>query len=247
MSLWRLEVLRLTRTHRWMILLGVYLSFGVVGPLSARYFNELMQRAGGEITIIAPDPRPVDGLTQFLENAGLFGLLAVVIVGAGALAMDASPEASAFLRSRTEHARTLLLPRYVVPTVAAIIALLLATALTWALTASLGSLPPGRLLLGTALGAAYLAFALAVVAAVAGFAHSRTSTVFSTLVILLALPLLGTAAGVRPWLPSELLTAAVPLVEGAPVGDYLRATLTTLVVTVALLVLAAHRFDAREL
>jgi len=39
MSLWRLEVLRLWRTQRWLILLAVFVSLGVLGPLTARYLH----------------------------------------------------------------------------------------------------------------------------------------------------------------------------------------------------------------
>ena len=81
MSLWSLELLRLARTHRWMIVFGVYGFFAITGPLMARYFNEIIARFGGDVTVIAPDPRPVDGLAFFLDNASQLGLLAVVVAG----------------------------------------------------------------------------------------------------------------------------------------------------------------------
>lgn len=248
MTLWHLELLRLVRTHRWTILFGVYLFFAVIGPLTARYFAEIMGSFGGELTIVAPDPRPIDGLAQFLSNATQVGLLAVVIVAAGPLAVDARPELAAFLRTRVARARDLLLPRYVVVTVAAILALTLGTALAWALTGALiGALPAGAVIGGTALGALYLGFAVAVVAAVAGFTRTTTGAVFGALLLLLALPLVGLVPAIEPWLPSRLVGAPIGLVEGMPAADFVRSIAVTLATTAGLLVLAVRRFARREL
>jgi ABC-2 type transport system permease protein len=248
MTLWRLERLRLLRTHRWTILFGVFTFFGVLGPLTARYFNELMARAGGEITIIAPDPRPVDGIVQFISNTSQLGMLAVVIVAAAALAFDSQPERSAFLRTRVERPGRLVLAPYLVSTVATIAALLVGTAVAWGLTGTLlGPLPVGAMLVGTAYGAVYLAFVVAVVAAVAGFVRSQLATVLVTVGVLLALPLVALAEPVRPWVPSELLLAIVGLLEGESAGAHLRAVVTAVAATVGLLVLSARRIELREL
>lgn len=248
MTLWRLERARLVRTHRWLLLAGVYASLGVLGALGARYLNEIIERFGGEVTIVAPEPQPVDGLIQFVSNGAQLGILAVVVVAAGALSLDAKPELSAFLRTKVSSPVVLLLPAYVVTLLGSAVALALGTAVTWVLTESLiGALPAGPVLLGTLLGAVFLAFALAVVAAVAGFTRSQTATVLGALGALLLLPAFGVVDAVAVWLPSRLATAVVALTEGQPAGEFLRATLVSLAATAALLALAARRLSRREL
>lgn len=248
MTLWRLEVLRMVRTHRWTMVVGVYLVFGILGPISARYLNELVGNFAGDITIVLPDPRPVDGVTQFVSNATQLGLLAVVIVAASALAVDARTEVAAFLRTRVERATTLLWPRYVVVTLTAVLALVVGTAVAWGLTAAvLGPLPAGTMVLGTALGALYLAFAVAVVAAAGSVVRGVVPTVFAALVLLLLLPIVGVLPAVDPWLPSRLVTAVVALVEGEAASDYLRAVGVTVVVTPLLLLLAGRQLQRRDL
>lgn len=248
MTLWRLELLRLVRTHRWTILIGVYIGFAVLGAFSARYMNDILARFAGDVVVEFPEPRPVDGLVQFIGNVSQLGVLAVVIVASGALAMDARPEAAAFLRTRVERTRILLWPRYTVVTVVAVLSLALGTATTWGLTEVLiGSLPTGPVVIGTLLGGLYLAFAVAVVAAVAGFTPGATPTVFLSLLVLLALPALGLVPPVAVWLPSHLVAAVAGLVEGEPTSEYLRAAAVTAVVTPALLAAAAARFERREL
>lgn len=248
MSLWRLEFLRVWRTRRWLLVVGVYAFFAVLGPLSARYMDVLLEQVGGEMTVILPDPRPIDGMIQFLSNASQLGLLAVVVVAAGSLAFDGHPERAAFLRTRMQRPGMLVVPPYVVATLTSIVALVVGTAVAVTLTSVLlGSLDAGALALGTLLGALYLAFAVAVVAAVAGVVRSQVGTVFASLGALLMLPVLGMIEALRPWLPSELLTAALGLLEGAPLSDYLRATVVGVLATVALVWIATERIGRREL
>lgn len=248
MTLWRLEVLRLTRTNRWLILVGIFGFFGLLGPVTARYMGEIMSRFGGDIQFTLPEPAPLDGIVQYLSNAGQIGLLAVVVVAAAALAVDARPEAAAFYRTRVPEARTILLPRYVVTTAAAAVAFFLGMALAWAGTVWLiGGLPAVEVLIGTLLGALYLAFAVAVVAAMASVTRTVVTTVFAALAILLMLPVLGLLGAVKPWLPSELVGAPTSILAGVPPGEFTRAVVVTVVVTVALLALAASRQSVREL
>lgn len=69
----------------------------------------------------------------------------------------------------------------------------------WVLTdALIGPLPAWPLLLGTVLGGLYLAFAVAVVALVAGFARSQATRVFGALGILLLIPIAGTIGPLHP-------------------------------------------------
>jgi ABC-2 type transport system permease protein len=247
-TLWRLEVLRLTRTNRWLILVGIFAFFGLLGPVTARYMAEIMGRFGGDIQVTLPDPTPLDGIVQYLSNASQIGLLAVVVVAAAALAVDARPEAAAFFRTRVPDARTILFPRYVVTTAAAVLAFLLGMGLAWAGTAWLiGALPTGDMLVGTLLGSLYLAFAVALVAAMAAVTRTVVTTVFAALAILLMLPVLGLLGAVKPWLPSELVGAPTSVVAGVPPNEFTRAVIVTVAVTAALLALASARQSAREL
>lgn len=248
MTLWRLEVLRLVRTHRWVIVVGVYVAFAAIGALSARFMGEIMSSFATDIIVEVPDPRPVDGVVQFLGNVTQIGLLAIVIVAAGSLALDARGEVAAFLRGRVERARTLLWPRYAVVAVLAVLSLVLGTALTWMLTGMLiGQLPAAPMIVGTGYGAVYLLFAVAVVAAIAGLVRGTTPTVFLSLLVLLLLPILGLLPPVQPWLPSHLVGAVASMVDGAPASDYLRATVVTLAAIPVLLTVAASGLERREL
>lgn len=248
MTLWRLEFARLLRTSRGVALLGVYAFFGLLGPISAAYMQEILERFATEgMQITFEDPTPLDGLIQFVSNASQLGLLAVIVVAAAALSVDHRPELAAFLRTRVQRPSDLVLPRYVVVTLGSSVALIFGTIVALLTTGSLlGWLPVAEVIVGTLYGVLYLVFAVAVVAAVAGFVRSQLTTVFVSIVILLALPVIGVIDAVEPWLPSALLTAVAPMAAGESASEFAGAAVAAVVAAAALLLLAVRRVAARE-
>jgi ABC-2 type transport system permease protein len=248
MTLWRLEWLRLTRTRRLFAVVSVYVFFGLTGPLSARYLSQILNRFGTSgIKIEIPPPKPADGIAQFASNASQIGLLVVLMVAGSALAFDARTEMAVFLRTRVA-VRDIILAAYTMSGVAAIGALLAGTLAAWYETSILlGALPVGRMLLGIALGALFLAFVVALAALVASLVKGTLATVGVSLGGLLLLALLGNFDQIGRWLPTTLSGANAALVAGASPGDYTWAAVTTVVVTVAALAAATALSARREL
>lgn len=248
MTLWRLEWLRLVRTRRLVALAGVFAFFGMVGPLTARYLPEIIDRFGGDIEVVVPDPSPVDGIAQFSSNAIQIGLLVAVVVAAGALTLDAIPEMAVFLRTRVRSSGRLLAPRLTVVFAAVAAAYLLGVAVAWYETVVLlGALPAGGLLLGALLAVLYLAFAVAVVAVAGSRARGVLGAVLVSLLVLLVMPLAGIADAVGRWLPSHLVGAQTALVADGSAGDYLGAAVVTVLATAALVAVAVRLTGSREI
>ena len=247
MSLWRLEWLRLVRTGRIWMVVGVFALFGVLGPLAARYFGEIIERFGGGIEMVVPEPTALDGMGQFLSNSLQIGLLAVVAVAASAMAFDARAEWSAFLRTRTRSVRDLVVPRVTLSTAVAVLGLIVGSVIAAALTGILiAAVPTGDLLIGTALASIYLAFAVAVVAVAASIARQTTSTVLLAVGVLLVLPILQAVPAIEDWVPSRLLGATTSLMAGVPVAELLPAALVTSLLVPVLLAVAIRRLAYRE-
>lgn len=251
MTLWKLELLRLVRTRRIVALLGVYVFFGLLGPLTARYLAEILDFAGGELegaTIVFPDPVPVDGMIQYVSNVAQIGTLVAVVIAAGSLAFDAIPEMGVFLRTRVRSVASILTPRLVVTTVATVTAFVLGALTAWYETwALIGPLSAGPVLAGIGFGILFLVFVMALVAAVAGWAKNVLGTVMIAVVILLVMPILSIAEALARWLPSHLSGALAELPGGAAAGDYLPATIVTIAATAALVWLAIAGAKRREL
>ena len=111
----------------------------------------------------------------------------------------------------------------------------------------IGPLPVERVLLGTALGALFLAFAVAVVAAAAAMFRGVLATAGATLVLLLSLAIFGSIGALSEWLPTTLTGAAADLAAGESPARYVRSTIVTLLATAVALYLSTLLGRRREL
>lgn len=251
MSLWRLEALRLRRTWRGAGLLAVFAFFGLVGPLTARYLQEIIERFGGTegVQVIFPDPVPADGMIQYLANAQQIGLLAVIGVAAGALSFDATADIAIFLRTRVPSTARLVLTRSAVYAAAAAASFALGALLAWYETwALIGLVPASAVLPGIAFGALYYVFVVAMVALAAGFVRGSLGTMVLAFAFIVVPEItLGLVASAGAWLPGHLSGALAGLSAGtSAAGEYLRASVVTLVAIAVALVVSIRLLDRRE-
>lgn len=248
MNLWRLEWLRLIRTRRWIALAGVFVAFGLIGPVSARYLPDLVAHAGGGVKIIVPPPVPADGIRQFTGNATQIGVVVVVVVAVAAFAFDTRPGLAIFYRTHVRRARDLILPRYVVVSAAAIVTFVLGTlAAVYETVVLLGGLPAARVTLGVVLESLFLLLCVAVAAAATTVTRSSLAAIGLSLAILLAMPLVGSIGPAGSWVPSKLTASLDTLVAGTSPSTYTKATLTCLAAIAVFLSAALVRVGRREL
>jgi ABC-2 type transport system permease protein len=248
MSLWRLEWLRLVRTRRLVALVAVFAFFGAVAAPMTRYLAELLRSTAGDIQIIAPPPTPADAVANYVGNAAQIGLLVFALVAASALAVDAHRETAVFLRTSVRRPADLVLPRFVVTTLAGMASFTVGTlACWWGTAALLGPLPVGGMLLGVALGGAYLAFLAALTAVFASRLRSVVGVAAAVLGTALVLAIVGGLGEIGGWLPSALVGALSSLAAGGEPADLLRALLVTVTSTGLLLVAAVRLAGTREI
>jgi len=224
MTIWRLEWLRLVRTHRLTVLLGVFAFLGFTGPLTARYLGEILKALGtGGIEVNFPPPRPVDGIAEYAGNVSQIGLLVVVLIAASALAFDGRREMALFLRTRLP-VRAIVFPAYAMNVGAAVLGCAVGSATAWYETALLlGPLPAGRMLLGVGLTAVFLAFAIAVTALTASLTRSTIAAAGSALALLLAMAIAGSVPAVARFLPTSLAGAMTGLAGDTAVSSFVPA------------------------
>ncbi len=247
MNLWRLEWIRLTRTGRVLILLAVFFSFGIIGPLSVRYLPELLEAAGSSEAIgTLPPVTPEFAMSSFLGNALQIGLLAVAFVGAAALAIDAKPEVSEFFRSRASIPE-ILIPRFVAISAATVAAFAVGVA-TAAVTSGIliGWPEAGTTIIGSLLVALYLVFAVALITLFGSLVRRVPATALLAVGTLILLSLIGLVGTIGPWLPSYLIGGFDGIIAG---GDfvYWRAVVVTVVAIAGALTIAVVRLENREI
>jgi ABC-2 type transport system permease protein len=248
MSLWRLELLRLTRTPRAIALAAIFLFIGLIEPVVTRYQQDLIGRVSHGARITLPPPTPADGLNGYVSEITLIGLIVVVTVAAGALTFDTRPGISVFLRTRVSSIGQLVLPRFAVNAAAAAAAYVLGALGAWYETSVLlGPLPAGGMLAGIMCGVVYMVFAVAVTAFAASLARTIVGVVGIALAILILLPIAGAIHPISRWLPSALVNAPVGLVGSQHLPLFAPALGVTVAASLAALALATRRLSAREI
>jgi ABC-2 type transport system permease protein len=246
-NLWSLEWIRLTRTGRIFILLAVFFSFGIIGPLSVRYLPELLEAAGSSEAISSlPPVTPEFAMSSFLGNALQIGLLAVAFVGAAALAIDAKPEVSVFFRSRASIPE-ILTPRFVAISAATVTAFGVGVA-TAAVTSGIliGWPGAGTTIIGSLLVALYLVFAVSLITLFGSLVRRVPATALLTVGTLIVLSLVGLVGTIGPWLPSYLIGGFERIIAG---GDFIywRAVVVTVAAIAGALGIAVVRLENREI
>lgn len=139
MSIWTTELLRLWRTRRLVALIGVFVIFGFLGPILARYLADILSSSTNtsQMQIIVAAPLPVDGIVGYTSNALQIGLMIGIAVTISACAIDANYALSIFYRTRHPRMATLLIPRLAVSLAATLVAFTLGLLAAWYETAVL--------------------------------------------------------------------------------------------------------------
>ena len=83
------EVLENLRTHKVLILMIVFLLFGMMSPLTAKLMPEIFKSLALDgIVITIPEPTALDAYAQFFKNTSQMGLLVVLLVFGGMLSNE---------------------------------------------------------------------------------------------------------------------------------------------------------------
>lgn len=245
MSLWRLEILRLYRTHRIWILLAVFASFGALGPLTARFLPEIVDAVGGGVEIAVPTPTPELAMAGYLGNALQIGVLAVAFVAAAALAFDARTEMAVYLRTRASI-RQILTPRYALNMAAAVFSFAIGTTIAYVGTAVLIDAPRlGGTVMATLLLAVYLAFVVAVTGLAASFVKSVPGAALLSVSVVIVIGLVGLISQIEPWLPSNLVGGFDALISGGAF-EYWRSLVVTILLSLGCVAASITLMGRRE-
>jgi ABC-2 type transport system permease protein len=246
-SLWRLELLRLWRTRRLVVLLGTYVIVGLGIPVLTDYLPAIVAHSSaGGLKLMVPRQTPADALVAFGRNAGELGTLVVVAVAGAGLSLDARPALAAFYRSRTRSGSRLLLPRYVMSAAAAAVCFGLGMLSTWYETSVLiGPLDPATLAAGFGVEIVWIGFCVSVVALSAAIARTVSAVVGFSLASLLALVFLSGLPAVASWSPTVLAPSVAVLAGPHPASTPWHALAVALGATVVLLSAATWRLSIR--
>ena len=124
------------RTYKLMIMIVVFLIFGVMSPLFAKFTPEILKAAGLDASALGVGtPTAIDSFAQFFKNVGQLGLLVLIIVFSGIMANELSKGTLINILTKGMRRSTVILSKFIMATVIWTVSYLLCLAVTYAYTA----------------------------------------------------------------------------------------------------------------
>ena len=84
----RKDILEQWRTFRLPAMALVFLVFGLMSPVLAKYTPELVEQFAGDIEINFPTPTKKDAIDEIVKNLGQTGPIAAILLGMGVIAAE---------------------------------------------------------------------------------------------------------------------------------------------------------------
>ncbi len=124
----RKEGLYQWRSKRAMIVWAVFLVFGMMSPLIAKFTPQLLRNLEGaeQIAELIPEPSTVDAVGQFVQNLTQFGFILVILLGMGAIANEKEKGTAAMVLSKPLPRWAFVVSKYVSQSIVYLIGFLLA-------------------------------------------------------------------------------------------------------------------------
>lgn len=88
LALLRKELLEQWRTRKVIVVLAVFLLFGLTSPLLARFVSEIVMSVPGaeQFAGLIPEPKAADAVAQYIENITQFGFILTLLLAMGLIA-----------------------------------------------------------------------------------------------------------------------------------------------------------------
>jgi ABC-2 type transport system permease protein len=98
----RKEIIQQWRTKRFLVVMAVFVLFGLTSPIAAKYTPEILKSfAGGEkFAGLIPAPTSIDALSQYIKNITQFGFILAVLLGMNAVAGEKESGTAAMVLSK---------------------------------------------------------------------------------------------------------------------------------------------------
>ena len=98
----RKEILQQWRTRRFLVVMAVFVLFGLTSPLLAKFTPEIIKSIAGaeQYASLIPTPTVKDAIAQYMKNLTQFGFLLAVLLGMTAVAGEKESGTAAMILSK---------------------------------------------------------------------------------------------------------------------------------------------------
>jgi len=214
----RKELKEQFKTSKVIIVVAVFLFFGLGTPILTKYTPELIKAAGtGGITIEMPTPTSADSLTGYTSTMAQFGVLVAVLVAMGAIAKEIETGTAAIVLSKPVGRLAFILAKLKAETFTFLVALVLGGLACWGYTFILfGDANALGFLYQNLLFGLFIVFCLAVTLYFSSLMKSQLAAGGLALALIIFLSAISNLPWIGRYLPGQLINWGNRLVLKVP-------------------------------
>lgn len=246
----RKEALEIFRTWRIWVLPSIVIFFALTGPPLARFTPELINALVGDQLgqIRIPPPTYLDAYGQWIKNLSQIAVFALVIIYGGLVSSEVKGSTAVFVLTKPVSRTAFVIVKAVIHSAFLVLILTVGTLITWGITAAVFGEAPGSALWNSAL--LWLVLGVLFVALMTVLSVLISSAAGAAGAGLGAYVLLSVGAIWKPlnsYSPAGITGQATSIAAGTEVPSSFWPVTTSLVLSMALVWLAAMLFRRKEL
>ncbi len=229
MPLLKKEIKQQIRTHRLLIVGGVFLCFGLMAPLLLYFMPEILKMAGEEIVIEIPPPTYLQSFSDYAGYLGQFGILIAVLVAMGAIANEQKQGTALITLSKPVNTGAFVSAKFIAMSLTFLVAQAVAAVFCFGYTVWLiGETPILPFIWMNLLMASFLIFCLAITLVYSSLFKSSLAAGGVAIGTIFGMGILSSLPVVGNYLPSKIIGWGVNLLSST--GDnYWGALVVTVV------------------
>ncbi|MCB8945314.1 MAG: YhfC family intramembrane metalloprotease [Ardenticatenaceae bacterium] len=246
----RKELWQQWRTKRVLVVTAVFLGFGLMSPLLAKFTPELLNSIEGaeQFADLIPTPTAADALGQYVKNITQFGFILAILLGMGAVAGEKERGMTAMILSKPLPRWAFVVSKFVAQTAVYLVAFLLAALGAYYYTLLLfGSFALGAFMVGNGLLLLWLLVFAAVTLLGSTIANSTGAAAGIGLVGSVLLLIVGSWPQLASFAPAGLVAWASQLGLAGEVTALPGALVANGVLVILLVLASVAMFETQEL
>ena len=241
------EIKEQIRTHRLLIVGGVFLFFSLTAVLSLVYLPEIIKMSGQDLQISIPPVTAVQALGEFSSTMVQMGVFVMTLIAMGTVANEVKHGTALLTLSKPVSRGAFIGAKFVALNLTLLISLWFSAIVSYAYTVWLiGSTPFGPFVILTLLLSLFLILCVAVTLLFSTLFKSSLAAGGLALGVIIAQGIFSSLPVVGDYFPGKLTGWGINLVNGAG-KNYWWALLITLVLIALCLVLAQRNLKNKEM
>jgi ABC-2 type transport system permease protein len=239
------EIKEQIRTHRLLIVGGVFLCFGLMAPLLQHFLPQILKMAGEQVVVNIPPPTALTSFSDFVSYIGQFGVMIAVLVAMGAIANELKHGTALITLSKPVSSGAFVYSKFIAISLTLLVSQTIAAVFCFGYTVWLiGEAAVLPFIWMNLLMALFLIFCLALTLFFSSLFKSSLAAGGIAMGTTFALGFLASLPVIGEYLPSKIIAWGVNLLNGA--GDTYWGALVVTVVGIFLCLYFSQRTLKRK-